>query len=126
MTDYQTVLRDFIKATKTAQSEYKYYYAKVGELEKATLDILHQIELGKSGERNKWATKLSEVRKERRFAKDRIAVTEPFKKYAEENQPLIKGVERLLGEVRKEQDKLKDRKYAPRILKNLTIDCWDK
>ena len=126
MTDYQNILRDFIKAMKSAQAEHKYYSTKTTELEKATQDILHQIELGIPKERNKWATKLSEIRKERRFAKDRVAVTEPLKNYAEQNQPIIKSIERLLGEVRKEQDKLKGRKYLPRIIKNLTIDCWEK
>ena len=58
MTDYERILRDFIKATKSAQSEYKYYYAKVNELDKATGDILHQFELGDSKERAKWATKV--------------------------------------------------------------------
>lgn len=121
MTDYERILRDFIKATKSAQSEYKYYYAKVNELDKATGDILHQFELGDSKERAKWATKLSSIRKERRYAKDMVAVTEPINKYVAENQAQIKGIERLLGEVRKQGEGLKGRKYSARVLKNLTI-----
>lgn len=125
MTDYENILRDFVKALKSAQAENKYYFTKVNELNKAQEDILHQIEFGNPKERNKWATKLSNIRKERRFAKDRVAVTGALRKYADDNQPQIKSIERLLGEVRKEQDGLKGRKYSPRVLKNLTIECWD-
>lgn len=121
MYDYEVVLKDFVKAIQTAQSEHKFYYDKVNELDKATNDILHQIELGKSAERNKWATKLSEIRKERRYAKDIVAVAEPIKKYVAENPAQIKAIERLLGEVRKEQKHLKERKYTARVIKNLTI-----
>lgn len=121
MTDYENILRDFIKAMKSAQSEYKFYYAKVNELDKATSDILHQFELGNAKERNKWATKLAEIRKERRYAKDKTALAEPINRYMTENHAQVKTIERLLGEVRKEQDCLKDRKYSARVIKNLTI-----
>ncbi len=121
--DYEKIIREFIKAIQTAQSENTFYFERVNELDKATQDLLHQIELGKPSERGKWATKLADVRKERRFAKDRASITEPIVVFADNNLPQIKAIERLLGDVRKENSKLKDRKYSPKVIKNLTINC---
>lgn len=121
MTDYETILRDFVKAINQVKAEYRFYTDKVVELDKATQDILHQLELGDRSERNKWTTKLVQTRKERRYAKDKTIELQPLFTYAEQSMPDVKKVERLLGDYRKEKSKLKDRKYSARVIKNLSI-----
>ena len=121
MTDYDRILRDFTKAINQARAEHRFYKEKVEELDKATQDILHQLELGDNKERSKWTTKLVQVRKERRYAKDMTIALLPIANYAENSMPEVKKVERLLGDYRKEKTKLKDRKYSARVVKNLSI-----
>ena len=121
MTDYDRILRDFTKAINQARAEHRFYKEKVEELDKATQDILHQLELGDNKERSKWTTKLVQVRKERRYAKDTTIALLPIANYAENSMPDVKKVERLLGDYRKEKSKLKDRKYSARVVKNLSI-----
>lgn len=121
MTDYDRILRDFTKAINQVKAEYRFYTDKVVELDKATQDILHQLELGDRSERSKWTTKLVQTRKERRYAKDKTIELQPLFIYAEQSMPDVKKVERLLGDYRKEKSKLKDRKYSARVVKNLSI-----
>lgn len=121
MTDYDRILRDFTKAINQAKAEHRFYREKVEELDKATQDILHQLELGDNKERSKWTTRLVQVRKERRYAKDMVITLTPIANYADSSMPDVKKVERLLGDYRKEKSKLKDRKYSARVVKNLTI-----
>lgn len=121
MTDYDRILRDFTKAINRAKAEHRFYKEKVEELDKATQDILHQLELGDNKERSRWTTKLVQVRKERRYAKDMTIALLPIASYTENSMPDVKKVERLLGDYRKEKSKLKDRKYSARVVKNLSI-----
>lgn len=120
--NYENVLRDFIKAVDTAQRENRFYTEKLSEYEGAQQDLLHQIEFGKWKDRDKWATKLAHVRQQRRYAKDKIALTEPIMLFAEENKAFIKKSEMVLGEVRKQTRLMKNRKYLPRVIKDLTIE----
>lgn len=68
---YLDTISDFQKA-------YQYAFNKVNETDKATQDLLHQLELGSVKERNKTATLLSKVRKERRYYKDIVTVLQPL------------------------------------------------
>lgn len=120
--DYETILRDFVKAMKSAQSEHDYYYAKVNELDKATDDILHQFELGTPKDRGRFSTKLALIRKQRRFAKDRVAMTKPINVFATAHNADIKAIERLLGDVRKERKNMQVRTYKPKVLKDLAFE----
>jgi len=121
MRNYDDILKDFIKSMNTAKQEYEFYSNKVTQLDRATQDLLHQIELGSTKERNKWATQLSQTRKERRYAKDKADELEPIYDYIKGYQPHIKNIERLLGDVRKKKNLLKNRKYSPKVIKNLTM-----
>lgn len=121
MVDYDITLRNFVKAMKDAQTAYNFYKKKVEEYNGMVTDITHQIEIGKYDDRNKFATKLAHVTRERRYAKDMESVLEPMAKYATENSAKIKEIERLLGDVRNKKDLLKNREYKPRVIKDLPI-----
>lgn len=119
--DYEKVLRDFVKAVQTASSEHKYYYDLVGKYDKGSQDYIHQIELGKASERAKYATRFARHLEERRFVKDKVARTAPIAQWLNDNQAQFKAIERLLGDVRRETDKLKNRKYKARVVQDLSI-----
>lgn len=79
-------------------------------------DILHSIELEHNGYRKnaRLATALKETRRNRRDAKNRIERLVPVVEWIERNQPVIKGLEKLLGEVRKTEKIVEGRNYTYR------------
>lgn len=82
----------------------------------ATQDLLHRLELGDVSEedavRLAWA--LRDARRERREAKDLREQAEPIAAWMENNRPVIKALERLLGEVRRLERRSQDRIYTPK------------
>jgi len=54
------------------------------------------------------------VRRTRREAKDTAEQTGPVAAWAEQNRATVKGLERLLGELRKLERKTETRTYIPR------------
>jgi uncharacterized NAD(P)/FAD-binding protein YdhS len=118
---YSKVLEDFLRAVKQCQLDYKYNYEQVNKKDKETQDLLHQLELGKSKERNKTATKITKVRKERRIAKDIAENTEPIAKYFEENKKAFDTLTQVLGQTRKAEKNHQGRIYKAKIRTDLTI-----
>lgn len=91
------------------------------EANDATQDILHSLELEEHDyhEIARLGKKLKEVRQSRRAAKDLIRQTYPIVEWAENNRSVIKGVEQLLGKVRKEEKNAEGRFYTPRTEVNI-------
>lgn len=81
-----------------------------------TQDILHKLELDETTyhEKAKLAKTLSDVRKKRRESKDNAAILEPIVNWRDCNKQAIHSLEKLLGEVRKEEAKTEGRAYYPR------------
>lgn len=48
-------------------------------------------------------------------AKDRLTMTAPVGSWLEQNQAVVKGLERLLGEIRKAEKSTENRVYIPRV-----------
>ena len=71
-------IADFLNFQRKAESDYSNAVEMVAILDKATQDILHQIELGSAKDRDKAATQLAHVRRERRKYKDIADNYEPF------------------------------------------------
>ena len=86
------------------------------EANDATQDILHSLELEEHDyhETARLGKKLKEVRQSRRAAKDLIQQIYPIVEWAENNRSVIKGLEQLLGKVRKEEKNTEGRFYTPR------------
>lgn len=82
----------------------------------ATQDILHRLELCEleDVDAERLAYKLRDVRRQRREAKDRIDQTAPVAAWLEERRTVVKELERLLGEVRKQERRANDRIYTPK------------
>jgi len=118
---YSEEISRFLIIMKQSQLDYNYNYENVNKKDKETQDLLHQLELGKYKDRDKSATKLAKVRKERRIFKDIVENTEPINKYIEENKKIINGLTQLLGQVRKAEKSHEGRIYIPKIREDLTI-----
>lgn len=96
------------------------------EAEAATQDLLHALELGedKAPGRARLALKLRQVRQQRRAAKNVEEKTRLVVDWIGQNRNVIKSLERLLGDVRKQERRSEGRAYAPRtnILEGIRRD----
>jgi len=98
--------------------EQRYHMAEADELEAnaITNDIHHSLELEahSDGEVLALGLELASIRRKRREAKDILSETAPVLAWMEENRAVIKGLEQLLGEVRKAERAVENRIYTPR------------
>lgn len=113
-------IRDFNKLLLTIEREYNAYYKEVGDCEKSTQDLLHQIELGEFKDRSKAATRLHQVRIQRRKAKDKMAIVQPLKDWMDKNQSAINALRLVIGAT-KNKENTSSRYYYPRIIDDLSI-----
>lgn len=79
-------------------------------------DILHRIELGENYPEDYITMGIAQanIRKERRVAKDVVKITYPIVQWVNKNQKTINELEKLLGDVRKEEKGTVGRKYSNR------------
>ncbi len=92
--------------------------ADLCEVEGELQDVLHKLELDSGLTYKDMAAlgkRISELRKRRRIAKDRIELQAPIVAYIAKNQQLINGLSIVLGEMRKVENRHKNRTYTPRI-----------
>lgn len=87
------------------------------EADAVTQDILHTLELQDPDRAymERLARKLKRTLRERRLAKDTAARTSCIADWVSKNAAVIKSLERLLGEVRREEKKAAGRIYIPWI-----------
>lgn len=103
------------------ESEQQYHMAEADEQEAndATQDLLHSIELEEHD--HDGFAQLSEdlklIRQQRRKAKDTISETAPVLDWIDAIRSVIKGLERLLGDVRKAEKNTEGRIYTPKVRK---------
>lgn len=103
------------------ESEQQYHMAEADEQEAndATQDLLHSIELEEHD--HDGFAQLSEdlklIRQQRRKAKDTMSETAPVLDWIDANRSVIKGLERLLGDVRKAEKNTEGRIYTPKVRK---------
>lgn len=109
-------LEDFLDYLRETAEQCRIADADRVDMEAATQDLLHALELGedKATERARIGLKLREIRRKRRTAKDIAEQSRPVTVWAEQNRAVVKALERLLGDVRKLERKSENRAYAPR------------
>ena len=126
-------IQAFINFYDEAIKVYKYSYEKVNACDKLKCDLLHKIELGLYADRNEKAriqTQLEYCLKDRRYYKDKVEELEPFiKLFLTESKDYehvtrqcssaINFIKNSLGAVRKMESYHADRRYKPRILKDI-------
>lgn len=109
------------KLLDDAQKDYQWNSDKVVEMDRLTQDYLHKLELGdlKYEERAKVATQLARCRQERREHKDTVQILEPLVQYLETDRgkQLLNHLREVLGKTRKAEERMENRVYFPRVLK---------
>lgn len=106
----------FLSFLRDCEQRYRMAEAEEQEAASATQDILHSLELEEHSEEEytELAEELREVRRQRRRAKDTMSETGPILIWLDQNRAVIKGIERLLGDVRKAERAAEGRIYTPR------------
>ena len=107
------ILSDFLTYLRDAKQVYNMAVQDENDANDATQDILHSLEIdgGSYHELARLSKVLQDVRRKRREAKDKTICLEPIVQWIEDNAAVIKGLERLLGEVRKAERSLENRTY---------------
>ena len=114
-------ISNFLNFIKGVDMDYIDAFDGLNVQDKLTQDYLHSLELDnlKCAERSKIATKLAQNRKERRYYKDKIEIYQPIIEFLDDdnNKKVIRKLEQVLGQVRKQEKIHKNRFYIPRVLK---------
>lgn len=109
-------IADFLAFLRDCEQQMHMAIADEQEANSKTQDILHSLELEDHTyhEHAALAKELRTIRKDRRKAKDAMAVYQPIIDWIEANRSTLKGMEQLLGAVRKAEKSTGDRIYTPR------------
>lgn len=109
-------LEQFLDFLKSAESQLDQATTGQQEAEAETQDILHSLELEKHSyhEMAALSRKLAEVRQNRRQHKDNAAQLAPVVEWTRGNIEVVRGLQRLLGDVRKVERSTQNRFYTPR------------
>ena len=114
------IITDFMNLMeKECTSTLPYVVEQRIKCDKATQDLLHQLELGDYKDRGRIATQLAHIRRDRRYYKDieeEIAVLDEWYK---NNSPCRQwtSLKETLGALRKVERYHENREYIPRIIK---------
>ena len=124
-------IEEFVLFYDEAMNIYKYTYDMVNQCDKLKCDLLHKLELGlyeDKNEKRRILTQLEYCLKDRRYYKDRVEELEPFVglwlNKEKENvmrscKEAINSIKNCLGNVRKQEKYHSDRKYKPRVMKDM-------
>lgn len=107
-------LAGFLNYLRQAEEQARIAQTIEQEAEAATQDILHKLELEDVPYHTgaKLARMLESIRKERRTAKDCMLVLKPLIDWMHENKAVVKGMERVLGDMRREEKFQQNRSYV--------------
>lgn len=120
-------IKSFCDAMDQAVKDYNFNYDKVNELDRLTQDYLHMMELGKLNykERAVLATKLQNIRKQRRKHKDSCEILQPLIDFlnSDKNKNIINLFRGMQGQVNKVENRLSaSRTYRPRVISMTEFD----
>jgi len=106
----------FLQFLRESEQRYRMAEADEQEANAVTNDIHHSLELLEhdAAELLRLAEDLVQARRLRRRAKDVMSETAPVLAWLDENRPMVKSLERLLGEVRRAEKNTENRIYTPR------------
>ena len=102
---YSKGIEEFIRFLNSCKEAYNISLSTQEETEAMTQDLLHCLELEDNTyhQQAKLGRTISQIRKERRSAKYTIQQLQPVIDWIDANQTTIRGLEKLLGQVRKEE-----------------------
>lgn len=107
-------LESFLRWLRESEEQLRMAQQDEQDCNAQTQDILHRLELSEDGyhETARLGKLLRRVRRKRRKAKNEIDVLSPAVAWAQENQPSVKSLERLLGALRKAEQRQAIRFYT--------------
>lgn len=115
------IISSFLKLIDSVSKEYQIAFDMVGEKDKETIDFMHEVELKKlkQNEKAKMMTRLVEIRKERRYWKNKVDEYQSLNELLNDKEfkKTIEQLKQVLGKVRKAENYLEDREYKPRVKK---------
>ena len=110
----------FLKFLEGIEKDYNWALEEESKADGESQDRLHQLELLSLSyhDQAKIARQLKECRIRRRMMKDTIQVYTPIVEFIESDKGkmLIGQLQQILGKVRKEERRLEERTYTPRVL----------
>lgn len=115
-TQYSAQIENFLRFLTNCDEEYNIAVQSESNADAATQDILHHIELEENTQQEYIfeGLQLSHIRKERRKAKDTQRLTKPIREWTAANKRVIRDLEKLLGEVRRQERYIESRSYTPK------------
>lgn len=116
-------IENFKNFVSSMQIKYQIDFENVNLCDKASQDLLHDLEFGNSQKIRGTASRLSKVRKARRIYKDYIENCQPLIDLINttEGKIFMKKLSECLGATRKIEKSFTNRKYYPRVIKELTF-----
>lgn len=110
----------FCNFLNESMGEYRRCQQEEEEYEKLTQDYLHVLEIGELSyhEQARISKELTEARRKRRVAKDRMEALAPLVEFGENeaNKKVLNALRNVLGTMRKIEDRADKRCYVPRVL----------
>lgn len=124
MPDTSQGIETFLNFLRETERQYHIAEANEQEANDETQDLLHSIELEQHDdiEFAQLSRDLQRVRQQRRKAKDTMSETIAVLDWMDSNRQVIKGLEQLLGRVRKVEKNTENRIYTPRVRKEIHVD----
>ena len=112
-------IKNFLDMINEAESTLPIVYGMVNDLDKATQDIMHKLELEELSYKDncKLMTQLKTIRKDRRYYKDKVEQYQIIATYYKDNKKSVDLLKQKLGEMRKVEEYHLTRTYVPKILK---------
>ncbi|MBR3503820.1 MAG: hypothetical protein IKO07_06200 [Clostridia bacterium] len=106
-------IEDVLRVFREADEESFQAYEEQKACEDKQNDILHDFELVEHShnERGHLGKELTQVRRQRRVAKNTLELLAPLCDWISKNQAAINALQRTLGEMRKVEEKQKNRLY---------------
>lgn len=126
--DFLDLACRFAESYRVFKTKFDSYTKLVERADKATQDILHKMELDNlsSNEKIKYSTKLQNIRRDRRYFKDKVeALQDLMDKFIGFGQSFNGNVNKMgniAGNSRKSYLNRENRKYTPRVITDLVIE----
>ena len=110
-------IESFLNYISSVEKSFPFMELEMEKKNDETQDILHEIELGNTTykERAKIATRLRNVRKERRVVKDYLEEISALVQWVDENKSCLNKLKEVLGQVRKQEKYHQNRTYHKRV-----------
>ena len=116
-------LNAFLSFLRTCEESNRLAILAENDIDRQTQDILHNIELNENSQYDYICQgfTLRDIRRKRRKAKDIKESTAPICNWMKDNRKVISDLERLLGDVRKQEKQAQNRSYTNRtgVMKKL-------